>query len=97
MSQQPNTSPAEGPPSLEAWQKSRSGAWAGRGFHYQHLVSALILVRQWAGLEPPGCLVPEGLEDCVLEVSGRRIWIQIKSRKNGTFRDEEVRQILDCR
>ena len=96
MSQEPNTSPVEEPPSLEAWKKSRSGAWAGRGFHYQHLVSALILVRQWAGLEPPGFLVPEGLEDCVLEVSGRRICIQIKSRKNGTFRDDEVRQILDA-
>ena len=81
---------------MEAWKKSRSGAWAGRGFHYQHLVSALILVRQWAGLEPPGFLVPEGLEDCVLEASGRRIWIQIKSRKNGTFGADEVRQILDA-
>lgn len=32
--------------------------WAGRGLYYQHLVSALILVRQWAGLEPPGLVVP---------------------------------------
>ena len=96
MSPEPNTSPVEVPPSLEAWKKSRSGAWGGRGYHYQHLVSALILVRQWAGVEPPGFLVPEGLEDCVLEVSGRRIWIQIKSRENGTFRHSEVRQILDA-
>jgi len=92
----PELDGSEGTPSLESWKKSRSGAWAGRGFHYQHWVSALILVRQWAGLEPPGFLVPEGLEDCVLEVSGRRIWIQIKSRKNDRFRNDEVRHILDA-
>ena len=96
MSPEPNKPPVEVPPSSEAWKESRSGAWAGRGYHYQHLVSVLILVRQWAGLEPPGFLVPEGLEDCVLEVSGRLIWIQIKSRENGTFRHREVRQILDA-
>ena len=39
------------------------GAWTGRGFHYQHLLSTLILVRQWAGLAPPGHLVPEEFED----------------------------------
>ncbi len=96
MSDRPDTLPVEEHPDSEMWKKSRSGAWAGRGFHYQHLVSTLILVRQWAGLEPPGFLVPEGLEDCVLEVSRRRIWIQIKSRKDGTFPDDEVRQILDA-
>lgn len=96
MSDRPNTSPVEEHPGLEAWKKSRSGAWAGRGFHYQHWVSALILVRQWAGLDPSGYLVPEGLEDCVLELPGRRIWIQIKSRKNATFLDEEVHKILDA-
>ena len=45
---------------IEAWRRSRSGAWAGRGFHYQHSLSTLILVRQWAGLAPSGFLVPEG-------------------------------------
>ena len=79
---------------IEAWTSSRSGAWAGRGFHYQYLVSTLILVRQWAGLEPPGFLVPEGLEDCVVELAGHDIWIQIKSRKSGTFSDTEIQQIL---
>ena len=54
-----------GPDAIEAWKNSRSGAWAGRGFHYQHLVSTLILIRQWAGLAPSGSLVPEGFEDCV--------------------------------
>ena len=59
------------------------------------MVSVLILVRQWAGLAPPGYLVPEGLEDCVVESSDRRIWIQIKSRNDATFRDAEVRNILN--
>ena len=58
------------------------------------MVSALILVRQWAGLAPPGYLVPEGFEDCVVESSDRRIWIQIKSCNDATFRDAEVRKIL---
>ena len=58
------------------------------------MVSALLLVRQWAGLAPPGYLVPEGFEDCVVEFSDRRLWIQIKSRNDAAFRDAEVRKIL---
>ena len=58
------------------------------------MVSALILARQWAGLAPPGYLVPEGFEDCVVESFDRRIWIQIKSRNDATFRDAEVCGIL---
>ena len=60
------------------------------------MVSALILVRQWAGLAPPGYLVPEGFDDCVIELSDRRIWVQIKSRKDATFQDDEVRGILEA-
>lgn len=81
--------------SIEAWKKSRSGAWAGRGFHFQHLFSALVLVRQWAGLAPYGNLVPEGLEDCVVELSTGEYWLQIKSRKEGGFSDTEVTKILE--
>ena len=80
---------------IEAWRRSRSGAWAGRGFHYQHSLSTLILVRQWAGLAPSGFLVPEGLEDCVVELADNDVWIQIKSRKDGTFSETAVQQILD--
>ena len=83
------------PSTLEAWRKSRSGAWAARGFHYQHLVSTLILLRQWAGLAPTGHLVPEGLEDCVIETHDQITWIQAKSRNQGKFRPAEVRGILD--
>ena len=80
---------------IAAWKNSRSGAWAGRGYHYQYLVSTLILVRQWAGLAPSGSLVPEGLDDCIIELADRDIWIQIKSRQDGTFRSSEVQKILD--
>ncbi len=78
----------------EMWAKTRRGAWSGRGFHYQHLFSTLILVRQWAGLAPTGYLVPEGQEDCVVELPDRDIWIQIKSRANGTFSKSEVQNVL---
>lgn len=85
-----------GPDAIEAWKNSRSGAWAGRGFLYQHEVSTLILVWQWAGLAPSASLVPEGFEDCVIESAGRDIWIQIKSRKDGTFSNTEVRGFLNA-
>ena len=86
---------AEHNSTIEAWRQSRSGAWAARGFHYQHLLSTLILLRQWAGFAPSGFLVPEGLEDCVLELTGRDVWLQIKSRNDGTFSKTEVQTILE--
>ncbi len=79
---------------LDGWKKTRSGARAGRGFDYQHRFSTLILVQQWAGLLPTGNLVPEGLEDCVVELPDRDIWIQIKSREQGTFSKGEVKTIF---
>lgn len=79
---------------IEAWKKSRSGAWAGRGFHYQYLFSTLILIRQWAGVAPAGNLVPEGLEDCVIEFPNHEFWLQVKSRKEGTFSAKEVQKII---
>ena len=33
-------------------------------------------------------------EDCVVESPDRRIWIQVKSRIDATFRDAEIREIL---
>ena len=96
MNEPSKSSPVDPLPELKSWNESRSGAWASRGFHYQHLVSVLILVRQWAGLAPLGYLVPEGLDDCVIELSDRRVAVQIKSRKDAGFRDAEVLGILDA-
>jgi len=79
---------------MDRWKKSRAGAWAGRGFHYQHLFITSILIRQWAGLAPAGLIVPEGLEDCVLELPDREVWIQIKSRESSTFSEAEIRAVL---
>lgn len=79
---------------MNRWKKSRAGAWAVRGFHYQHLFTTLILIRQWAGLSPAGWIVPEGLEDCVVELPDREVWIQIKSRESGTFSEAEVKAVL---
>jgi hypothetical protein len=78
----------------EQWSESRRGAWAGRGFHFQHLVTVLLILRQWAGEVPHGGIVPEGLDDCVLEQPGYGVWIQIKSRHEGVFRAKEASDIL---
>lgn len=80
---------------LHAWRKTRSGAWAGRGFHYQHLVITLLLVRQWCGDDPAGLITPEGLEDCVIELPDGEIWVQIKSRHEGKFTDLEFGAIYE--
>lgn len=79
----------------EEWKNSRSGAWAARGFDFQHLVTVLILVRQWTGLYPAGNCVPEGLEDCVIELADRELWIQIKSKHSGLFSRSDVRSYLE--
>jgi len=81
-------------PEEKNWGKSRHGAWASRGFHYQHLVITQILLQQWAGLVSAGWVVPEGLEDCVVELLNRKIYIQIKSRKKGVFSKFEVENIF---
>ena len=82
------------PPTFEEWRASRSGAWAARGFDYQHLVSTLILVRQWACVAPAGHLVPEGFDDCVIELPDSAVWVQAKSRHEGMFGKTEVDRLL---
>ena len=39
--------------------------------------------------------MPEGLDDCVIELRDRTIWLQTKSRKTGGFRDSEVTALLE--
>ena len=80
---------------MENWKKTRYGAWAGRGFHYQHQICTLLLVRQWADLAPHGNLIPEGFEDCVVEFPDHCVWIQIKSRKDAPFQVAEVQNFLN--
>ena len=49
-----------------------------------------MLVRQWACVAPSGHLVPEGFDDCVIELADSAFWIQAKSRHEGMFRKSEV-------
>lgn len=51
-------------------------------------------MRQWAGLSPSGWIVPEGLEDCVVELPDREVWIQIKSRESGPFSEAKIKADL---
>ena len=81
------------------WAASRSGARAGRGFHFQHAVGAWLTAKVGAGLIE-AVVVPEGLEDVSLEgVEGEAPWhVQAKSRGEdlGLFPvHEAVDHILD--
>lgn len=69
----------EGERLVAAWQTSRSGARAGRGFHFQDAVSAWLAARIACGETDAHTVTPEGLEDIVLEGSGV-VHIQVKSR-----------------
>lgn len=69
----------EGELLVAAWQTSRSGARAGRGFHFQDAVSAWLAARIASGETDAHTITPEGLEDIVLEGSGV-VHLQVKSR-----------------
>ncbi|RIJ32767.1 ATP-binding protein [Henriciella mobilis] len=77
------------------WRNSRSGAHAGKGFHYQWLVTALILARQAIGDFPLGAVVPEGEEDCVVDLPERPLWLQIKSTDKARFSESERARFLE--
>lgn len=66
-------------PEERSWNASRSGGWAGRGFHFQDAVGAWFAAMIAHGSTLAGELVPEGLEDVSLE-SDARLHIQVKSR-----------------
>jgi hypothetical protein len=81
----------------DEWSKSRAGARAGRGFHYQDVVGAALLVSIWASDRPPCRVVPEGWDDLVLEFDdGRRRYWQVKSRQPhlGPFTDSELASLI---
>jgi hypothetical protein len=75
----------------DLWLSSRSGARAGRGFHYQDVVGAWLTARILSGSVNSSRVVPEGYEDLTCE--GDEQWqVQIKSRQErvGTFTTREV-------
>ena len=64
---------------MDKWSGSRSGAWASRGFDFQHTVATWIAARLIAGDLRADALVPEGLEDISIESETSR-HVQVKSR-----------------
>jgi hypothetical protein len=63
------------------WNASRSGSHAGRGFHYQDAVTTELALRAWRGDFDLRRLVPEGLDDISLELTGGWLHLQAKSRR----------------
>ncbi|MGI0522019.1 hypothetical protein ABY45_15730 [Microbacterium maritypicum] len=79
---------------LNVW--SRSGAVAGRGFHYQDAVGAWLSGRLIAGELDAQRIVPEGFED--LHIDGPELtFVQVKSRqeKRGAFSVGETLGFLE--
>lgn len=70
--------PAESQADL--WAASRSGARAGRGFRYQDLVTALVVLSLWSEGEATAVVTPEGHDDISVESRTGLHFIQVKSR-----------------
>lgn len=64
---------------IDEWSGTRSGAWASRGFDFQHTVAAWLAARLIASDLQAQTLVPEGLEDITIESDASR-HVQVKSR-----------------
>src|SRR4051794_30749930 len=77
------------------WAESRSGAVAGRGYHYQDLVGAWVALQVLSGGIDPGRVVAEGFEDLSCESSTPQ-QVQVKSRQErvGDFRVAEVARFV---
>ena len=50
----------------------------------------MLLLRQWKSIDPIGVVVPEGLDDVIIEYENETHFIQIKSRKEGYFTAGEI-------
>lgn len=64
----------------EHWQKTRSGARAGRGFRYQDAVAAWLAALAWRGEAAWTLLVPEGVDDLTMHGPESEFRVQLKSR-----------------
>ena len=82
-------------PLERAWVESRSGAIAGRGYHYQDLVGAWVALRVLVGEIAPGRVLPEAFDDLTCESSPPQ-QVQVKSRQErvGEFRTAEVARFV---
>lgn len=88
-------SPGSTEPAVALWSKTRSGATAGRGFHYQDVVGAWLCGRVLAGELVVGRVVPEGFEDLACE-GEQPVHVQVKSRQErvGDFSSSEVAALV---
>ena len=77
------------------WADSRSGAVAGRGYHYQDLVGAWVALHALAGDIDAWRVIAEGLDDLTCEASAPQ-QVQVKSRQErvGDFRTAEVARFV---
>ena len=82
-------------PLARRWADSRSGAVAGRGYHYQDLVGAWVALHVLTGDIDAARVLAEGLEDLTCESSAPQ-QVQVKSRQErvGDFRTAEVARFV---
>lgn len=78
------------------WNTSRSGARAGRGFRYQDVMTALIIVKLWQQRDDQGRVIPEGYDDATVESMQGEHHVQMKSRRPsaGRFPVSQLRKDL---
>jgi hypothetical protein len=82
-------------PLARRWAESRSGAVAGRGYHYQDLVGAWVAVQIQTGDIDAVRVIAEGFDDLTCE-SNPPQQVQVKSRQErvGEFRTAEVARFV---
>lgn len=64
---------------IDEWGRTRGGAWASRGFDFQHSVTAWLAAKMLSNSMNIHRLTPEGFEDASIESDVQR-HVQIKSR-----------------
>ncbi len=76
--------------------RTRSGARAGRGFHFQDTVGAWLSVQTLSGRIGAECITPEGKDDLVLTASTGDHLVQVKSKQGhlAPFSATDVARIL---
>jgi hypothetical protein len=82
---------------VDPWSSSHPGPRSGRGYRYQDVVGAALVVSIWARERPSCRVVPEGWDDLVLEFDGggAQYW-QVKSRQPhlGPFTDADLASFI---
>ncbi|WP_146243186.1 hypothetical protein [Curtobacterium sp. MCPF17_031] len=83
-------------PHVSLWNASRSGARAGRGFRYQDVMTALVIVNLWQERDNRGRVIPEGYDDATVDSELGQRHIQMKSRRPsaGQFSVSQLRKDL---